>query len=314
MQYWNEARILDQHTFATVKTLPNAPGSVQDDMAGRTYPLEGTAVLLPQHAPYSEPLGVLICGGATTGHLALDNCVSIQPDAANPQWTLERMPSKRVITCMAPLPDGTYLIINGAHQGVAGFGLADDPNYNAVLYDPARPVGQRMSVMANTTVARLYHSEAITLLDGRVLVTGSDPEDGKHPQEIRVEVFTPPYLLPAGRRRPSFTITDKDWAHGHTARFTLGAAAAGSLRVSLLGAVSSTHGNSMGARTLFPAFSCQGTACTVTAPPDANVAPPGWYQMFVLEDGVPAVGTYVRIGGDPAELGNWPKGFHLPGV
>ena len=48
VQYWNEARILDASTFATVKTLPNAPGSVQDDMAGRTYPLEGTAVLLPQ--------------------------------------------------------------------------------------------------------------------------------------------------------------------------------------------------------------------------------------------------------------------------
>ncbi len=284
-------------------------------MAGRTYPLEGTAVLLPQHAPYNEPLGVLICGGATTGHAALDNCVSIQPDAPNPQWTLERMPSKRVITSMSPLPDGTYLILNGAHQGVAGFGLADDPNYNAVLYDPAKPVGQRMSVMANTTVARLYHSEAITLLDGRVLVTGSDPEDGKHPQEIRVEVFTPPYLL-LGGRRPSFTIQDRDWAHGHTASFTLGAAAAAgnTLRVSLLGAVSSTHGNSMGARTLFPAFACQGTACTVTAPPNAYVAPPGWYQMFVLEDGFPAVGTYVRIGGDPAALGNWPEGFHLPGV
>ncbi|RYP78808.1 hypothetical protein DL770_006817 [Monosporascus sp. CRB-9-2] len=313
VQYYNEARILDEVTFATIRTLPNAPGSVRDDSGGRTYPLEGTAVLLPQHAPYNEPLGVLICGGATLGGAALDNCVSIQPDVPNAEWTLERMPSRRVLTCMSPLPDGTYLILNGAMQGVAGFGLADFPNYNAVLYDPTRPVHQRMSIMANTTVARLYHSEAITLLDGRVLVTGSDPQDGRHPQEIRVEVFTPPYLLRGGRR-PSFTIQDRDWAYGDTASFQLGAAPAGALQVSLLGSVSSTHGNSMGARTLFPAFACQGTSCTVTAPPSEYIAPPGWYQMFVLENGVPAVGTYVRIGGDPAELGNWPEGFNLPGI
>jgi hypothetical protein len=49
-------------------------------------------VLLPQYYPYTEPLGVLICGGSTpSGHYALDNCVSIQPEAANPVWTIERM-------------------------------------------------------------------------------------------------------------------------------------------------------------------------------------------------------------------------------
>ncbi|KAI1640310.1 hypothetical protein F4809DRAFT_591116 [Biscogniauxia mediterranea] len=315
--YWNEARILDEVTFETTKTLPNMPGAVNDPLGGRTYPLEGTAVLLPQVAPYTDPLGILVCGGSTTGHEALDNCVTIYPEAANPTWTLERMPSKRVLTCMAPLPDGTYLIANGAHEGVAGFGLADDPNYNAVLYDPAKPIGSRMSVMANTTVARLYHSEAITLLDGRVLVTGSDPQDGKHPEEIRVEVFTPPYLL-SGRPRPSFAVQDRDWAYGDAVAFTLGAAppAGAQVRVSLLGAVSSTHGNSMGARTLFPAVACAGAACTVTAPPRAHVCPPGWYQMFVLQDGVPAVGVFVRIGGDPGLLGNWPQGddFTTPGV
>ena len=76
---------------------------------------------------------------------------------------------------MAGLPDGTYIILNGAQHGVAGFGLAESPNYNAVLYDPSKPDNQRMFIMANTTVARLYHSEATVLLDGCVLVFGSDP-------------------------------------------------------------------------------------------------------------------------------------------
>ncbi|KAK9789619.1 hypothetical protein SCARD494_08890 [Seiridium cardinale] len=314
--YWNEALIMDEVTFATTKQLPNMPGSVNDPKGGRTYPLEGTAVLLPQYAPYTDPLSIMMCGGSTIGAgLALDNCVSIQPEVPNAKWTLERMPSKRVLSCMAPLPDGTYLIANGAHQGVAGFGLATDPNFNAVLYDPRKPVGSRMSVMANTTVARLYHSEAITLLDGRVLITGSDPQDGVNPQEVRVEVFTPPYLY-STLPRPTFTVTNKDWTYGQTVSFSLGTAARnGAIRVSLLGAVSSTHGNSMGARTLFPAMSCSGTSCTVTAPPNTHVAPPGWYQMFVLDGDIPAIGTYVRIGGDPAKLGNWPQGnFKRPGI
>ncbi|KAI1820790.1 WSC domain-containing protein [Xylaria intraflava] len=314
--YWNEARILNEVTFATTKTLPNMPGSVINPLSGRTYPLEGASVLLPQIAPYTDPIGVLICGGSTAGAgEALDNCVSIYPEAANPTWTLERMPSKRVMSCMAPLPDGTYLIANGAQHGVAGFGLADNPNLNAILYDPTKPVGQRISVMANTSVARLYHSEAITLLDGRVLITGSDPEDGKHPQEIRVEVFTPPYLY-STKPRPTFTLANKDWSYGQTVTVTLGGTAAGNMQASLLGAVSSTHGNSMGARTLFPAIACAGNTCTITAPPGKYIAPPGWYQFYILQDGIPAVGQYVRIGGDPGQLGNWPPGpdFTRPGV
>lgn len=315
--YWNEARILDEKTFETIRTLPNIPGAVNDPMGGRTYPLEGSSVLLPQKAPYTAPLEVLICGGSTEGIMnALDTCVTIEPDTPGADWTIERMPSKRVMSCMAPLPDGTYLIVNGAKAGNAGFGLANTPNLNAVLYDPSQPKGSRMTIMANTTVARMYHSESITLLDGRVLISGSDPQDGVNPQEYRVETFTPPYLL-SGKTRPTFTIANKDWEYNKPYTFTIGNAPVnGAITASLLGSVSSTHGNSMGARTLIPAISCTGTTCTVTSPPRVHIAPPGWYQFFVLDGGIPAVGVYVRIGGDPAEIGNWPDapGFTTPGI
>lgn len=318
--YWNEARILDEVTFATIKTLPNAPGAPNDPLAGRTYPLEGASVLLPQRWPYTDPLGILMCGGSTLGvGSALDNCVSIFPDDPNPEWQLERMPSFRVMPLMAPLPDGTYFVGGGAQHGVAGFGLANTPNLNALLYDPAKPLRRRFTVAANTTVARMYHSEAVTLLDGRVLVSGSNPEDGVNPEEYRVEVFVPPYLL-SGRPRPSFALAeaDRDWAWDRRGiPFELAAPAVnGNVTATLLGAVSSTHGNSMGARTLMPRVACDGTACTVDAPPSRYVCPPGWYQFFVLDGGVPAVGVYVRIGGDPAGLGDWPQapGFTVPGV
>ncbi|PNH43049.1 hypothetical protein VD0004_g4372 [Verticillium dahliae] len=315
--YWNEARILDKTTFETLTILPTIPGTVNNPMGGRTYPLEGTGVLLPQKAPYTAPLGILICGGSTEGvATAIDNCVTIYPEAPEPEWVVERMPSRRVMSCMAPLPDGTYLINNGAQQGVAGFGLAEAPNLNALIYDPEKRVGARITVVANTTIARLYHSESITLLDGRVLVTGSDPQDGVNPQEYRVEVFNPPYLT-SGRPRPTFTLANRDWDYDESITFTLGGAPVnGDISVTLLGGVSSTHGNSMGTRTILPSVSCSGLTCTVTAPPDAGICPPGWFQFFVLDGGIPAVGVYVRIGGDPAELGNWPdkSSFSPPGL
>ena len=92
--YYNEARILDEVTFETIKILPNIPGAVNDPDGGRTYPWEGTAMVLPQHAPYTDPLTVLICGGSTPfSEIGLDNCVTIQPTVPNPQWTIERMVS-----------------------------------------------------------------------------------------------------------------------------------------------------------------------------------------------------------------------------
>jgi hypothetical protein len=51
-------------------------------------------MILPQKAPYTAPLGILICGGSTPfAGDALDNCVSITPESQNPQWTIERMVS-----------------------------------------------------------------------------------------------------------------------------------------------------------------------------------------------------------------------------
>lgn len=90
--YYNEARIIDEATFDTVSVLPNLPGAVNNFLGGRSYPFEGTGVLLPQHAPYSDPLEVLVCGGSIPGPaVALDNCVSIAPEVSGANWTIERM-------------------------------------------------------------------------------------------------------------------------------------------------------------------------------------------------------------------------------
>ena len=216
---------------------------------------------------------------------------------------------------MVALPDGTYLIVNGAHQGIGGFQLASDPNLSALLYDPSRHVGSRISILNNTTIARMYHSEATLLPDGRVLISGSDPQTSGLPEELRIEVYIPPYLSD-GLTQPVVTVPNTDWAYGGQYQITVKLFQGKAMRVSLVAATSSTHGNVMGGRTIFPEFSCAGTVCTVTAPPNAGVSPPGWHQLFILDGRTPSHGVFVRIGGDPAELGNWPAlpGFDLPGV
>lgn len=89
--YYNEANILDEETLEVKQQLPNIPGAVNNFLAGRTYPLEGTAVLLPQSPPY-EDLEILICGGsAPPAGVALDNCVTINPEKPDAEWVIERM-------------------------------------------------------------------------------------------------------------------------------------------------------------------------------------------------------------------------------
>jgi hypothetical protein len=67
-------------------------------VAGRTYPLAGASTLFPQHYPYTGPLEVLFCGGSDVLEFqrALDNCVSVKPEAPEPVWTIERMVSIKV--------------------------------------------------------------------------------------------------------------------------------------------------------------------------------------------------------------------------
>jgi hypothetical protein len=89
---YNEARIISQVDFSTIRVLPPLPGAVNNPDAGRNYPYQGTLALLPQHAPFTDPLDVLICGGTTDGaNFGLDNCIRTQPDVEGADWTVERM-------------------------------------------------------------------------------------------------------------------------------------------------------------------------------------------------------------------------------
>ena len=127
------------------------------------------------------------------------------------------MPEGRGMVEGTLLPDGTVLWVNGCNEGAQGFGLAQDPTLTVLIYNGSQPRGQRFQTGATSTIARLYHSVALLLLDGTLMIAGSNPvqmpvlapvpnqdpsED--YVTEFRVEVYTPSYLQGGNaNRRPT---------------------------------------------------------------------------------------------------------------
>jgi len=102
------------------------------------------------------------------------------------------MPIGRTMGEFIHLPTGQLVIANGASKGTAGYtnatyntlpdgtateGLAQDPTYQPLLYDPSKPRGSRLTSegLGSSNIARLYHSTAILIPDGSVLIGGSNP-------------------------------------------------------------------------------------------------------------------------------------------
>ena len=166
---------------------------------------------------------------------------------------------------------------------------------------------------ASSEIPRLYHSVALLLLDGTVLVAGSNLEampllkaNAEHPYitEFRVEIYTPPYLsgANAGRRPMDVVLSSTDLvADGDTFTVSLTAAAgAESVKIALYHGGFVTHSLHMSHRMLF--LDNMGWRAgqaeqklTVMMPPNSNVAPPGPYVVYVTVDGVPSFGQFVVV-------------------
>ena len=86
-------------------------------------------------------------------------------------------------------------------------------------------------------------------------------------------------------------------AVGHGAAFTVNTTDAPSIAEVVLmrpGAV--THGFNQTQRYIGCAFTAAAGTLNVTAPPDGNVAAPGWYMLFIVNSGrVPSVAKWIRL-------------------
>lgn len=149
---------------------------------------------------------VLVCGGARDGafmdyreqYPASQTCGRIVVTDDDADWAMEDMPMRRTMGDMILLPTGDVLIINGAERGSQGWGKASDPVYTPVKY-ATYDAEDRWLTLAAGTIPRVYHSTANLLVDGKILVAGSNTHqyytfNSEFPTELRVEAFSPPYL------------------------------------------------------------------------------------------------------------------------
>ncbi|HEY3065602.1 MAG TPA: galactose oxidase-like domain-containing protein, partial [Methylomirabilota bacterium] len=180
------------------------------------------------------------------------------------------------------LPDGKVLVTGGT--GGPGFNDPGGAVYAAELWDPAT---EQWTTLASATIPRLYHSTTVLLPDGRVLSMGGNG----YPD---TEIFSPPYLFKGAR--PSITSAPTSIGYGQS--FFVATPDTGIAKVSMIRVTSVTHAFNIGQRYKQLTFSAASGGVQVTAPPNPNQAPPGYYMLFILNsNGVPSVAKIVELGG-----------------
>ena len=103
-----------------------------------------------------------------------DSCGRVVITDPNLAWRMEDMPRPRTMSDMLILPNEETLIINGAQKGVAGWERATTPSFSTLLYRPKAPLHAHFFVLIPSSISRMYHSSASILLDGTVMVGGSN--------------------------------------------------------------------------------------------------------------------------------------------
>jgi galactose oxidase len=261
----------------------------------------GTAVMY-------EPGKILYAGGG--GHTSWP---TPDPRAATPTATAEKIdltqPSPQwqsAGSMSAPrrhlnstiLPDGTVLITGGTRGG----GFVDINPADAVkaaeVWSPRTGV---WSTLASNSVMRVYHSVSMLLPDGTVLHGASGDAMAIQPggdivpvpPERNHEIFSPPYLFKGARPTITSAPAIVTWNQTFSVA-TPNAAQITEVRWIHLGSV--THAFDFGQRANTLNFTRSGTGVDVTAPERPDLAPPGYYQLFILNrNGVPSRGQIIRV-------------------
>jgi Galactose oxidase-like, Early set domain/PKD domain len=255
----------------------------------------GSAVLLPLLPPAYTPRVMNFGGGSPTKRTT----EIVDLSQASPTWVAgPDMSTRRIEMNAVLLPNGKVLAEGGSVNDEA----PDGPGKTADLYDP---VSNTMSSGGTAAYSRLYHSNAILLPDARVISVGSNPGD-RGSYQPAIEIYTPPYLFDASDRpvstRPVITgVSPSVLGYGATFSVTYTGASAIASAV-LMRPGSATHAFDMDQRAiglcgLSPQPACTGPGTlSLTTPPSGNLAPPGFYMLFLLDSaGVPSKAQWVEL-------------------
>lgn len=180
------------------------------------------------------------------------------------------------------LPNGRVLVTGGSQYLNS---LQGDVAYNPEVWDPDTDTWMELSAEDKP---RLYHSTAMLLPDGRVLVAGGGSPGPV--TNLNAQIFSPTYLE---GDRPTISAAPDTLTYGVDFTMTVSDDVN---RFTLVRAGSVTHSFNSGQRFMELSATGTGTTRTVTGPTNANLAPPGTYLLFALNrSGVPSVAKLIEI-------------------
>ncbi|GJL75335.1 galactose oxidase-like domain-containing protein [Nitrosomonas sp.] len=264
---WNNAA-------ATLETFPAINGNRS------TGGEKGTAVMLMLRPPNYKP-EVVIIGGNTPATEQTAEIIDLSQAA--PVWqSLPNLNEPRPFQVNSILlPDGRVFVAGGVSNGLDG-GPSE-------IYDPSNP-GDGWKLGPTMQHTRGYHSSMVMMPDGS-LVFGGDPQVGGVPTNH--ERFYPGYFEVV---RPA--ISNSPAIINFGAGFTIDTPDAANIsEVILMAAGAVTHGFNMTQRGVECVINGAGIASIdVIAPPNGNIAPPGWWILFILNaNRIPSEGRWIRL-------------------
>jgi len=258
-----------------------------------------TSVLLPP----AQAQMVMIIGGAPGKGDAIANVDVVDFTQQTPVYQpAAALNSARKHPNATLLPDRTVLVTGGSQRDEE---KAVATNH-AEIFDPEHPeLGWKQ--LAEASVTRMYHSVALLLPDGRVITASGNPNRGQQVnweppdpnEELRLEVYSPPYLFRG--TRPAINTVTTEWRYGQT--ISIATPNAGDIQwVSLIRPGVTTHSFNTTQRLVdLPIITRSGGVVQVQVTGEPNVAPPGWYMLFLTDhDRVPSVARWVHLVAAPA--------------
>ena len=158
----------------------------------------------------------------------------------------------------------------------------------ASMYNPST---KRYTAVAADPEPRGYHSTALLLPDGRVMTYGNNPGDGSFNEKI--SIYSPPYLFHGARPQVKTVASPTAWHYGKAYNITTNQKI---VSAELIRPASVTHQSDPNQRYVALPLSVHGGTIGLNVTSNPNMAPPGWYMLFVNNaNGVPSVAKWIHL-------------------
>lgn len=230
-----------------------------------------------------------VSGAATARNNATAEVIEFSGGIAGSSWRrIADMNFGRTNVNAVVLPTGRILIIGGHSNGQK---WSPTPVLQTEIYNPAT---DKWTVGASLNFPRQYHSVCILLPDGRVLTAGGVAPGTADPDQHSLELYSPGYLSLGAR--PVISTAPSNITYGGV--FVIDTPQAVNIgTVALIAPISVTHHTDAGQRYVkLPIRSRTATTIETEAPANGNIAPPGSYMLFVVNNqGVPSEARFVAI-------------------